>query len=296
MDQALNNKRAEYGAWVSIGVYIVLSLLKIGSGWWGKSEALLADGLNNTSDIFASLAVLIGLRISNKPADADHQYGHSRAETIASMVASFVMFGAGVEVLRSAFSKIAQKDIAAPDLFAAWVAIFSAIAMYAVYRFNRALAQRTQSHALKAAALDNRSDALVSLGTFVGVIGAIYGLPWLDAATAILVGLLIWKTAWDIFREATHMLTDGFDEHELVKYKETVLALDGVEGVRDIKGRVHGNQIFVDVVIEVDHEMNVLESHEITEHVENKLQEKHQVMQVHVHIEPYIQNERLSKA
>lgn len=256
----------------------------------------MADGLNNTSDIFASLAVLIGLRISNKPADADHQYGHSRAETIASMVASFVMFGAGIEVLRSAFAKIVRKDIVAPDLFAAWVAVFSAVAMYAVYRFNRSLAQRTQSHALKAAALDNRSDAIVSLGTFVGVIGAIYGLPWLDAATAILVGLLIWKTAWDIFREATHMLTDGFDEHELEKYKETVLALDGVEGVRDIKGRVHGNQIFVDVVIEVDHEMNVLESHEITEHVEIELLEKHQVMQVHVHIEPYIQNQRLSKA
>ncbi|AZN41084.1 cation diffusion facilitator family transporter [Paenibacillus albus] len=291
----LLNKKAEYGAWISIGVYIVLSLLKIGAGWWGNSEALLADGLNNTSDIFASLAVLIGLRISNKPADADHQYGHSRAETIASMVASFVMFGAGIEVFRSAFAKIMEKEIALPDMFAAWVAVFSAVVMYLVYRYNSRLAQRTQSHALKAAALDNRSDAFVSLGTFIGVIGAINGLPWLDAATAIIVGLVIWKTAWDIFREATHMLTDGFDENELEKYKETVLSLNGVEGVKDIKGRVHGNQIFVDVVIEVDHEMNVLESHEITEHVESELLEKHQVMQVHVHIEPYMQNERLSK-
>ncbi|MFC5649732.1 cation diffusion facilitator family transporter [Paenibacillus solisilvae] len=278
---------AEFGAWLSIGVYIALSAVKLAIGYFSNSEALLADGLNNTTDIIASLAVLIGLRISKKPADDDHKYGHSRAETIASMVASFIMIGVGIEVLINSVTGFLKGDISTPNIIAAWVALGCAGIMFLVFRYNSRLAERTGSRALKAVAVDNRSDALVSLGTVVGILGTIWGLPWLDALTAIIVGVIICKTAWDIFREATHMLTDGFDVKQLETIKDTVIGLDGIEWVKDIKGRVHGNEIFVDLVIEVNHEMSVYESHAISENVEHELLNKHQIKYVHVHIEPH---------
>ncbi|RTE02548.1 cation diffusion facilitator family transporter [Paenibacillus whitsoniae] len=287
MEALEKGKQAEYGAWLSIGVYIGLSLLKLGIGFWGDSKALMADGLNNTTDIIASLAVLIGLKISKKPADTDHRYGHSRAETVASMVASFIMVAVGLEVLTNSVLKLIRGDVQSPSLLAAVAAAIAAFIMYAVYRYNLRLAEQTNSHALKAVAADNKSDAWVSLGTVVGIVMSVLGLAWLDNVTAILVGGMICKTGWDIFREATHMLTDGFDEEELRKYKVTIAAVDGVEKVLDIKGRSHGNQIFVDLTIAVRSELSVSDSHDITENVENELIDKHQVHHVHVHIEPY---------
>ncbi|MGG1514624.1 cation diffusion facilitator family transporter [Paenibacillus oryzisoli] len=287
MEALEKGKQAEYGAWLSIGVYIGLSLLKLGIGFWGNSKALMADGLNNTTDIIASLAVLIGLKISKKPADTDHRYGHSRAETVASMVASFIMVAVGLEVLTNSVLKLIRGDVQSPSLLAAAAAAIAAFIMYAVYRYNLRLAEKTNSHALKAVAADNKSDAWVSLGTVVGIVMSVLGLAWLDNVTAIIVGGMIGKTGWEIFREATHMLTDGFDEEELRKYKVTIAAVDGVEKVLDIKGRSHGNQIFVDLTIAVRSELSVSDSHDITENVENELIDKHQVHHVHVHIEPY---------
>lgn len=285
MEQASN--RAERGAWLSIGAYVALSVMKIAIGYFFHSKALLADGFNNSTDIIASLAVLIGIRISRKPADADHKYGHTRAETVASLVASLIMVAVGIQVLLNSVSQFAKGHIQAPNLLAAAVALFSAGVMYGVYRYNMRLSRKTGSHALKAAAADNRSDMLVSLGTFVGILGSVLGVVWLDGLTAIIVAVLICKTGWTIFREASHMLTDGFDVGELEKFKKTVNAMDGVERVKDIKGRTMGNQVFVDLVIEVNQHMSVLESHEITENVELELRSKHRIEYVHVHIEPH---------
>lgn len=287
MEALEKGRQAEYGAWLSIGVYIALSLLKLGVGYFADSKALMADGLNNSTDIIASLAVLIGLKISKKPADTDHRYGHSRAETVASLVASFIMVAVGLEVLVDAVSKLIKGEVQSPSLLAAVAAALAAVVMYMVYRYNKRLAEKTNSHAIKAVAADNKSDAWVSLGTVVGIVMSVLGLAWLDNVTAMAVGLIICKTGWNIFREATHMLTDGFDEEELRKYRVTVAAVTGVELVLDIKGRSHGNQIFVDLTIAVKSELSVSDSHDITEQVENELIHKHQVHHVHVHIEPH---------
>lgn len=279
--------RAETGAILSIIVYLILAAGKIAAGHWAGSQGLTADGLNNTTDILASLAVLIGLRISKIPADADHRYGHFRAETVASLVASFIMAAVGIQVLIGAAGKLMHPVHTAPDLWAAAVAGISGLAMYGVYRYNLTLARETGSHALKAAAADNRSDAWVSFGTLIGIAGSAWGLAWLDALTALIVGLLICRTAWEVFREASHMLTDGFDVEELEKYKRTVSSMEGVDRVKDIRGRVYGNQIIVDLTIEVDQEMTVLTSHALSDCIEEKLREKYNIRQTHVHIEPF---------
>jgi len=279
-------KMGERGAILSICVYICLSALKLFIGYTTNSEALKADGLNNTTDIIASIAVLIGLRISQKPADKDHPYGHWKAETVSSLVASFIMAIVGLQVLYEAVTSILEQKTEAPDLIAAWTGIFCAIVMYFVYRYNRNLATKINSQSVMAAAKDNLSDAWVSIGTAIGIIGAQFHLPWLDSVTAVIVGFLICKTAWDIFREASHHLTDGFDENQLEEYKETILNTPGVKGVKDIKARNYGSSPVVDVSILVNSTLGVGAAHDITTKVERALAQEHNVVDANVHVEP----------
>ncbi|MFS0552976.1 cation diffusion facilitator family transporter [Brevibacillus sp. 179-C9.3 HS] len=286
MDVYSDLKQGERGAWVSIFAYIFCSVLKIGVAYVTASEALMADGLNNSTDVVASIAVLIGLRIARKPPDKDHPYGHFRAETISALVASFIMLFVGVQVVTNAVPSLLDPHHAAPDLLAGWTALATAVIMLFVYRYNKNLAIKTNSQALLAAAADNRSDAFVSIGTFIGVAGAQFQLHWLDPLAAFVVGLIILKTAWDIFREATHRLTDGFDQTKLEDLRTTISSISGVKDISDIKARYHGSSVLVDVVIHVDPGLNVVESHTITEKIEEQMRKIHRINTVHIHIEP----------
>lgn len=279
-------RKGERGAWISITAYLLLSAFKLFSGYWFASSALLADGFNNLTDIVASVAVLVGLRISQKPPDSDHSYGHFRAETIAALVASFIMAMVGIQVIMNAVEALFAGQHEKPDMISALVALICAVAMGGVYAYNRNLAGKINNQALMAAAKDNLSDALVSVGAAIGIIGAQFGLPWLDMAAAIAVGLLICKTAWDIFRDATHNLTDGFDERELSDLRRMIARTEGVERIRDLKARVHGNHVLVDVVIEVAPELTVIQAHAISDRVEEQMRKVKNVMHVHVHVEP----------
>ncbi|WP_339322386.1 cation diffusion facilitator family transporter [Paenibacillus sp. FSL W8-0194] len=279
-------RKGERGAWISIAAYLLLSSFKLASGYWFASSALLADGFNNVTDIVASLAVLIGLRISRKPPDSDHAYGHFRAETVAALIASFIMATVGIQVLVDAVRSLFAGKGTQPDLWAAGIAVVCAVCMYGVYLYNRRLARQINNQALMAAAKDNLSDALVSIGAAVGIVGAQFGLPWLDMVAAIAVGLLICKTAWDIFRDSTYRLTDGFDQAELKDLRSAISRTPGVEGIKDVKARVHGNHVLVDVVIEVDPHLSIIEGHRISDEIEDRLTDMHNIMNVHVHVEP----------
>jgi cation diffusion facilitator family transporter len=278
-------KRSERGAIVSIIAYLSLSLLKLTIGYFAFSQALWADGWNNVSDIVASLAVLIGLRFSQKPADDDHPYGHWKAETVASLVASFLMMSVGIQVCYTGIVEV-TKPKTIPSLLAAGVGVCCAIVMFFVYRYNKRLAEETNSQAVMAAAKDNLSDALVSIGAVIGIVGSQFQLIWLDSVTAIIVGVLICKTAWEVFYKATHTLMDGYDETLIAIYKETVLSVDGVLDVRNIRARKYGNNSVVDVVLCVDSKLAIADAHNISTEVERELMKTHHVYDVHVHIEP----------
>ncbi|MBE3569354.1 MAG: cation transporter [Bacillales bacterium] len=279
-------KAGERGAVISILSYLFLSVVKLFIGMTSHSEALKADGLNNTTDIIASVAVLIGLRLARKPADEDHPYGHWRAETVASLIASFIMMMVGIQVLSNAVSSIFHPNEQAPDWISAWAALFGSFVMFLVYLYNRRLGQRINSQSVMAAAKDNLSDALVGIGTAIGIIGSQFRLVWLDPLAAVIIGLLICHTAWEIFRDASHDLTDGFDERQLQKFKETVLTVPGVIKVKSVKARKYGNNVIVDIVILVDPTLDVRSSHGISDKVENILIEEYDVFGAHVHIEP----------
>jgi len=288
MNYADNLKQAEKGAWISIIAYITLSIIKLLIAYVGDSDALRADGLNNATDVIASIAVLVGLKISRKPPDNDHPYGHYRVETITSLFAAFIMAFIGIQVIFDTFQKVISNKVSeAPNLLTAWTALGAAIVMFFVYQFNVKLAKKIESSSLNAAAQDNKSDALVSIGAFVGIIGAQFGLFWLDPLAGFVVGIIICKTALDIFREATLTLTDGFEEDRLKEIQASIEKVKEVKEVIDVKGRIHGNQSLLDVTILVDPNLNVIQSHRITEDIENYLYDQHKITYVHIHIEPY---------
>ncbi|WP_204667449.1 cation diffusion facilitator family transporter [Gracilibacillus alcaliphilus] len=287
MNQYEKYKEGEKGAWLSIITYILLACIKLIIATIGNSAALRADGLNNTTDVIASIAVLVGLKISRKPPDADHHYGHVRAEMIASLIAAFIMMTIGLHVLYDTVQTIIAGVYTPPSMLTAWTALGSAIVMFCVYQYNVRLGKKINSTAIKAVAQDNKADALVSIGALVGIIGAQFQLFWFDPLAGTIVGMIICKTAWDIFREATHTLTDGFHPSEVEEIKATIATEPKVIEVKDIKGRLHGNQSYIEVTLYVDPYMTVKESHDITEQIETILKEKHDVPHAHIHIEPY---------
>lgn len=287
MELYTNLRAGEKGAWLSIGTYLFLSAVKLIVGYVGNSDALLADGLNNTTDIIASIAVLIGLKISQRPPDHNHQYGHLRAETIASLIASFIMIVVGLQVFAQLIVNVFSHDNMAPSPLTGIVAFISAVIMYVVYRYNLALSKKIKSSAVKAAAYDNRSDALVSIGTAVGIFGAIIGYPIIDTITALIIAIIIVKTGIEIFWESVITLTDGFDIDEVETLSTLIKNVDGVIDLVDLKGRTHGNMTFIDVTVTVNPHLNVWKSHEITEKIEATVKKFNPYCTVLVHIEPH---------
>ena len=286
MNQEQHSISVEKGAYISILAYVFLSALKLIIGYIGHSKGLWADGLNNSTDIIASIAVLIGLKISKRPPDQDHLYGHLRAETIASLISAFIMATVGLQVIMDAIKAFFIEETEAISMLTAYTALFSAIFMYGVYRYNLSLSKKANSKAMNAVAQDNRSDALVSVGALVGILGTKMGLEWLDGIAALVVGIVICKTAWDIFFESAHSLTDGFDVQLLEDISETISQTEGVKQMNEIKARMHGNEILVEATISVNPYLTVIQSHEITVQVEDNLLKHHDIRHVIIHIEP----------
>ncbi|HFI0239581.1 TPA: cation diffusion facilitator family transporter [Streptococcus suis] len=284
--QIQNLKLAERGAIVSISAYIALSGIKLAAGSMFHSDALTADAFNNISDIIGNIAVLVGLRMAQKPADTDHKFGHWKMEDIASLITSFIMFVVGFQVLYSTLIKIMSNQTVEIDMTGAIVGIFSALVMVGVYLYNKSLAKKVHSKALEATAKDNLSDAVTSIGTSVAIFAAAFNFPIVDKIAAVIITFFILKTAYDIFMESFFTLSDGFDEELLHKYEEDILKLPKVVAVRSQRGRTYGANIYLDIVLEMNPDLSVYESHEITEQVEQLLTLKHGVFDVDIHVEP----------
>ncbi|MBZ2404615.1 cation diffusion facilitator family transporter [Liquorilactobacillus hordei] len=282
-----NLKIAQKGVLISLCAYIILSLLKVIIGQLSHSETLLADGFNNSTDIFSSCAVMVGLRLATRPPDEHHQYGHWKAETIATFLTSLIMLLVGLSVLYTSIRNILAGNHESPDIYALFVGIFSGSLMYGVYFHNAHQAKKINSQSLLAIAKDCRSDAWTSFGTSVTIFAANFNMAWLDGVVAFLIGLLILKTAYDIFSASAFSLSDGFDDDLLEKYVADVEKIPGVELVHNIQGRSYGANVFIDIIIWVDPQMTVRKSHHITEKIESLLQRDYGVFDTDVHVEPW---------
>nr|WP_240622383.1 cation diffusion facilitator family transporter [Staphylococcus lutrae] len=285
----LENKisQAKKGATLSILTYTFLTLLKIVYGWFASSQGLIADGINNATDVISSVAILVALQISMKPVDKNHPYGHYRSEFIASLIASFIMFAVSIQVIVTGVQHFYQGQFLQPNPSAVIVGILSSVIMFIVFVYNRNLAKKVNSSALKAASYDNLSDALVSIGTVIGILGVYMGVPMLDTIAAIVIGILIMKASIDIFKETAITLTDGYDEDELDQIRDIIASVPGIKEIRDIKARSHGVISFIDVTIAVEPTLNVIESHAISDYIESRLQSRLGEVETIVHIEPY---------
>ena len=281
-----NLKLAEQGALLAIVTYILLSTTKLIAGSMLHSSSLTADGFNNISDIVANIAVLIGLRMARKPADMDHKFGHWKIEDLASLVTSLIMFFVGLDVLFETVQKIISKQVTAIDPLGAIVGFISAIIMTGVYLFNKKLAKRANSKALEAAAKDNLSDAITSLGTSIAIIASALNYPLVDQLVAIIITFFILKTAYDIFMESSFSLSDGFDESLLQDYKQAILEIPKITQVKSQRGRTYGSNIYLDIILEMNPDLSVYESHEIADQVEEMLMERFGIFDIDIHIEP----------
>ena len=285
MTQSENLKLAQRGAYLSLVVYIVLSVAKYITGYVYDSAAVRADALNNMTDIVVSIAVIVGLKISIKPADKNHPYGHLKSENISTLLVSFIIMFVGIQVVIENAPRIFTNEHNTPNVVTIFVSLISGLIMIVVFAINQRLAQKTMSSSLKSAAKDNLSDGLVSMGTAIGLVFTQLGLPIVDVILATILGFLIVYTGFGIFRESIFALSDGFNEQDLEEYRNVVLEVDDVKDVNNLKGRYHGSSIFLDVTIVVDAHLSLQQAHDICDRVENHLHSKG-ISSVYVHPEP----------
>ncbi len=281
-----NLRLAKRGPILSISAYLFLTIGKLIFGYLLDSSSLIADGFNNLSDIVGNVALLIGLHLASQPADEDHRFGHWKIEDLSSLITSFIMFLVGFQVLIQTIQKILSGNETSIDPLGAIVGLVSAMVMFSVYFYNKRLSQKVKSSALVAASKDNLSDALTSLGTSVAIIATSLHFPIIDQLVAIIITFFILKTAYDIFMEATFSLSDGFDQSQLRQYETAILEIPKIAAVKSQRGRTYGSNIYLDIVLEMNPDLSVYESHDITEQVEKMLSERFSVYDIDIHVEP----------
>ncbi len=279
---------AKNGAWISTFAYLLVSLVKIIVAWQVNSVALMADGFNNFTDIITSVALIIGLRIANKDQDENHPYGHRRAENIASLVAAFVIATIGIQILADTVRTIINQDFVTPDPLAIWVGLGSGLFMILIYFVNKTIASKVDSQGLRAIAKDNLSDSIVSFGTVVGIAGAQFGLSWLDPVTGTIIGLIIIWAAWGIFKETALILTDGIDPEKIRQYKESISDVQEIVKVNDVKARVSGNKVIIEVVVTLQSDSTIKEMSHVSEKIKELMQKQHNSLMTFVEIKPSV--------
>ncbi len=278
-----------HGAIVGIGVNTALFIFKFFAGIFGRSHAMLADALHTATDSLTSIGVLIGFKIAEKPADAQHPYGHGRAESISAKLVSLVLILGGFKVAYDSMKVIILQEFTTPHQIALWAAVLSIIIKEGLFRYTHRLGKRIDSSSLKADAWHHRSDALSSIAALIGITGARLGFPILDPLAGFIVSIFVVKAGLGLFRTAYEELMDAALPRDMIKrIEDLALDVEGVKRVKDIKGRKMGIEIFIDMTIEVDKDMTVSNAHTITSKIKRSvINDVHSIKDILVHVEPY---------
>ena len=284
-------KKGVKTSFITIFVNLTLSIFKIIAGIIGKSNAMLADGVHTASDVLTTIVVLLGLKISNKEADENHPYGHEKYELIFAKILSLLLFITGLFIGIEGIKVLKSGDIKIPGKIALIAALISIIVKEGMYRYTIKVAKEIRSLSMEADAWHHRSDALSSVGTFLGILGARLGLLILDPILAIVVSLVIIKIGVDLYLQSIKGLVDESADNKIVKgIEELSLSIEGVHGIKNLKTRIFGSRIYVDIDIYVDGNISVIEGHNIAEKVHDIIEEKVvDVKHCMVHVEPYME-------
>ncbi len=274
---------------VGVVCNVALTLFKLVAGIVANSAAMIADAVHSASDIVGSFVVMIGAVISNKAPDTEHPYGHEKLECIASVILGNILVAVGALIGYNGILKIVSGEtLTAPGTLALIAAAASIVVKEALYWYTILGAKKINSVSLKAEAWHHRSDALSSIGSFVGILGARLGVPVLDPIASVVICLFIFKVAYGIFRESIDRLIDHACCDETVEQmRETLAAVPGVLAVDDIKTRLFGSRTYVDVEIAADGDLPLREAHAIAEAAHHTLEREFpEVKHCTVHVNP----------
>lgn len=274
---------------VTIIVNVLLAGFKIAAGIIGRSNAMIADGVHTLSDVLTTFIVLAGLKISSKEADEKHQYGHEKYESVFAKILSILLLLTGGLIGFESFKILISGVVTKPKSIALIAAIISIIVKEAMYWYTIKVAKKIKSISMEADAWHHRSDALSSIGTFLGILGASLGFPALDPIAGIIVSIFVIKVGVELYIKSVKELTDeSASEQLIIEMKEKICSIEGVEEIKSLKSRIFGNKIYVDLEIFVDQNITVKEGHDIAEKVHDKLErEIRDIKHCMVHVEPW---------
>ena len=275
----------------SIAVNLMLSIFKLIAGLLASSGAMISDAIHSASDVFSTIIVIIGVKISGKASDEDHPYGHDRFECVASIILAILLGVTGVGIGLTGVQKLIAghyDTLAIPGILALAAAVISIVVKEIMYWYTRNAAKKINSGALMADAWHHRSDALSSVGSFVGIFGTRMGFPMLDPLASVVICLFVVKAAVDIFRDAISKMTDrSCDQKTVNEMHDCIMNIRGVEGIDLLKTRSFGSKYYVDIEISADGNKKLWETHAIAENVHQAIEHQFPLVKhCMVHVNP----------
>jgi cation diffusion facilitator family transporter len=273
---------------IAAGINLFLAIIKFAGGILGHSQALIADAIDSTADLFSDMAVLYGARQGSRAPDSKHPYGHGRVETLVSVFLGAVLLATAAGISLSAAQRLlSPDDILAPSPAALGVAVVAIGLKEWIYRYTLRVGRETRSRMLEANAWHQRTDSISSLVVLLGVGGSLLGMPYLDPVAAIGVSVLIARVGWELLWQSISELADSALSRERVAVIRK--AIRGIEGVQDLhllRTRQAGPDALVDVHVQVNPHISVSEGHRIAEHIRERLiADLDEVSDVLVHID-----------
>lgn len=284
-------KAANHISFATIVGNILLSIFKLLAGIMAHSNAMISDAIHSASDVFSTIIVLIGIKLSSKNPDKEHPYGHERLECVAAIVLSIILLITGLGIGAEALKNITQEEymnLQAPGILALIAAIISIAVKEGMFWYTRYYARKIDSSALLADAWHHRSDAISSIGALIGIAGARLGFPIMDSLASLLIFVFIVKAAYDIFMDAMDKMVDhSCDEETETKLLDCVRKNENVLEIDLLQTRIFGNKIYVDVEIAVDGSLSLREAHGIAEDVHDRIEKNFsKVKHIMVHVNP----------
>ena len=289
MDPKQHEKVAVGVSTVTIVINLTLAGFKFLAGFLAHSGAMVSDAVHSASDVLATLIVILGVKLAGRDADRSHPYGHERLECVAALILAVILGATGLGIGWSGIRKITGSgELAVPGLLALIAAVVSIVVKEAMFWYTWLAAKRINSSALKAEAWHHRSDALSSVGSFAGILGARLGFPALDPVASVVICLFILKAAWDILADALGKMTDHACppamEQEMA---DVILAQPGVLGLDTLNTRLFGDRVYVDVEIQADGDLPLKVTHATAQAVHDTLEcQFPQVKHCMVHVNP----------
>ena len=274
----------------AVGIFgnIILVAFKLYAGIVGRSSAMVSDAVHSLSDVFATLVAYIGILLSRKKADKGHPYGHDRIECVASLILGAVLLVTGCGIGWGGVKTIAAghyEDIVIPSAIALTAAVVSIVTKEAMFWYTRHYAKKLNSSAFMADAWHHRSDALSSVGSLIGIGGAMLGAPVLEPVACVVICLCILKVSYDILKDAVSRMTDSACSDDFEKELSSfIMAQEGVERLDSLHTRKFGNKAYIDAEIAVDGELTLTDAHVIADRVHNAVEKRYPDMIKHIMI------------